>query len=337
MGEGTTIEAILAAAGGELAVESAMATLAESLGAASAGITFWRNDTFVGQYWAPLPPGFVQDYTAHFHASDPWKEQSRKLSVGALCASDAIVPRGLLERTPFFNDLCRPHQIRDLCGGVLLRSGPHLVTFGLLRASGARGEGEREITDLTRVHAALTGLAAHAHGRRTERLGGIALDSVAFGVLVLDAGTGALLNLNGPAQRLYEAGVVCSAAGRTRVGSHELVAPLGSALPRALALGPHLRVVVYPEALHGEGRACVVHVHHGPSLARERARRALQLFALTAREAEVAQALLLGWSTKEIAARHGVALSTLRSQVRALLAKTGSDRLATLHALLTGL
>jgi DNA-binding CsgD family transcriptional regulator len=170
-----------------------------------------------------------------------------------------------------------------------------------------------------------------------ERLGGLALDSVAFGVLVLDAGTGVLLNLNGPAERLCQRGVVHSAGGRMRVGSHELGAPLGSAVPRAMALGPHLRVVVYPAASCGEGRACVVHVHHGPSLARERASRALQLFGLTTREAEVAQALLLGWSTKQIASRHGVALSTLRTQVRALLAKTGSERLATLHALLSGL
>ncbi|HQY63188.1 MAG: helix-turn-helix domain-containing protein [Myxococcales bacterium] len=335
--ERRTVDALVAAADEEVAAESAMELLTASFAAVGAGITFWRGGQFAGQRWAALPAKFEADYVATFHAGDPWKEESQRVPTGKLVASDHLLPRAELERTSFYNELCRPHAIGDLCGGVLLRRGDDLVTFGMLRAADAKGSGAREVKDLLALRPALTRLATRELGRRDVRVAGLAVDSLSFGVLVLDATTGALLTANGPGLRLLERGVICRTGGRTHVGGRDLTALLVEGRPRALAIAPGLRVVVHAAAPYGHGRACVVHAHHLRSMARERAARATALFALSPREADVAEALMLGWSTKEIAARDRVAISTLRTHLRSLLRKTGSDRLATLHALLSGL
>jgi len=61
------------------------------------------------------------------------------------------------------------------------------------------------------------------------------------------------------------------------------------------------------------------------------------LFALTASEARVAHAVTQGMSIDEIAARCGVDRETVRSQLKAVFAKTGTNRQAQLASLLAGL
>lgn len=58
------------------------------------------------------------------------------------------------------------------------------------------------------------------------------------------------------------------------------------------------------------------------------------LFDLTAAEARVAGGVAEGLSLDEIAARHGVAVGTVRSQVKTIFAKTGAERQSQLAALL---
>jgi len=61
------------------------------------------------------------------------------------------------------------------------------------------------------------------------------------------------------------------------------------------------------------------------------------LFALTTSEARVARAVTQGMSIDEIAARCGVDRETVRSQLKAVFAKTGTNRQAQLASLLAGL
>jgi DNA-binding CsgD family transcriptional regulator len=58
------------------------------------------------------------------------------------------------------------------------------------------------------------------------------------------------------------------------------------------------------------------------------------LFDLTAAEARVASGVAEGLAIEQIAARHGVAVATIRTQVKAIFAKTGSNRQSQLAALL---
>jgi DNA-binding CsgD family transcriptional regulator len=61
------------------------------------------------------------------------------------------------------------------------------------------------------------------------------------------------------------------------------------------------------------------------------------LFDLTPAEARVARSLASGKTVEDIAADGGVSLSTVRTHVRGVLAKTGCDRQAEVVALLTGI
>jgi DNA-binding CsgD family transcriptional regulator len=61
------------------------------------------------------------------------------------------------------------------------------------------------------------------------------------------------------------------------------------------------------------------------------------LFDLTPTEARVARGLALGKTTEEIAAASGVALSTIHTQVRSVLEKTGCNRQVEVVSLLSGI
>ncbi len=61
-----------------------------------------------------------------------------------------------------------------------------------------------------------------------------------------------------------------------------------------------------------------------------------QLFRFTAAESRLAMALLAGAEAAEYATANGVSLATVRTQLRSLLAKTGTRRQAELVRLLGG-
>ena len=69
----------------------------------------------------------------------------------------------------------------------------------------------------------------------------------------------------------------------------------------------------------------------------ELVRQAAALFGLTPAEARLAQALLEDVTVEDYAARQGVRVSTVRTQLQALLRKTGTERQASLLLLLSGL
>jgi DNA-binding CsgD family transcriptional regulator len=60
-----------------------------------------------------------------------------------------------------------------------------------------------------------------------------------------------------------------------------------------------------------------------------------QVFGMTRAESRIATRLICGESLQEIASESGVTIGTVRSQVKALFAKTGTHRQAELVALLT--
>jgi DNA-binding CsgD family transcriptional regulator len=101
-----------------------------------------------------------------------------------------------------------------------------------------------------------------------------------------------------------------------------LVAPLPTRLHPATALAPSLALVLITDPADG------------PILA---AQALQQLFALTAAETGVAQALVVGRSAEEIAIERGVSLPTVRTQIRQILEKTGASHLRDLVRLLAGL
>ena len=79
--------------------------------------------------------------------------------------------------------------------------------------------------------------------------------------------------------------------------------------------------------------AAVLVLLHLASSTEAQVTRLMRLYRLTAAEAEVALAIAEGGAVRVVAERRGVAVSTLRSQVAAILAKTATTRQAELVAL----
>jgi DNA-binding CsgD family transcriptional regulator len=288
--------------------------------------------------------------------------------------SGHLVPESEFLRSEFWNDFGRHHGLRYVIGTVLPLGAAGSMPIGLHRPAGAApfAEEEKRLLEAVLPHLRralqlrhrLAGMPAAEAGP-----GIAALDALANGVVVTDAeGRVALANLaaemmaaRADAFRLAQAG------GRETAGTlfqpcHRAEAEALLRLVRATALfgdaggamrlsradgAPALAVLVMPlparlaEApltLGGRvpGRALVLLRELGLAAA-PRAAVLRDLFGLTAAEAEVARALAGGASKAAVAAQRGIAETTVRTQVRAVLAKTGAANLRDLERMLAGL
>ena len=94
--------------------------------------------------------------------------------------------------------------------------------------------------------------------------------------------------------------------------------------------------MVSPISRRGESQVLII--AHGPQFdGGARRSRLSSLFRLSSAELDLATGLLEGRTLSEIAVRRGVAVNTLRVQLRSVLKKTGTSRQAELVALLARL
>ena len=296
-----------------------------------AGITFRHHGVHAGQHWAGLPSGFEADYGAHFHALDPWANASDAFGAGAVGTSDDLLSRSHLVESAFYQDLCRPHGIRDFSGVLLFRDSGYMASFGIMHS--------KQVHDASALRGLLGPLVLVAKNelrRRRHALAEGVADALPFGVFLVDVERGVVLVANPAGARLEERGVVCRVRGRLSVDDHEVTPLLRSEkLPRQLVTPRRaVRVVVHSAIATFSKKTCIVHVHDRRAIAHERTNRAVQLYGLTPREADVAEALVLGHSPAAIARQHKDTMPTLRTQIRSILAKTGADRLTSLLLLL---
>ncbi|HEX6979330.1 MAG TPA: helix-turn-helix transcriptional regulator [Alphaproteobacteria bacterium] len=190
-------------------------------------------------------------------------------------------------------------------------------------------------------------LAQHA---RTAEGALAALDRLTVGVALLDD-AGRVVHLNAAAERIVRQGdglaVVegcLKAPGRCdRPLQAALAAPKGAAfaLQRPSGLRDYL-IVVTPArgdalAMGRHRPAKIVFITDSETRPVLREELLRQLWRLTAAEARVAASLLDGLSPKEIADRDAVSEATVRTQIRAILAKTGTTRQADFLRLAAGL
>ncbi len=325
-----SIDALVSAAEGSLPIPAAMSVVAESMFALGARVSFWDQGRMVGVHSVGLSAACEAQYATHFASQDPWAAACAGLPVHRPATSDELVPRKQLEHSEFYDAMCRPNGIHDLCGAVVARTDDHDAIFGLVRARGARGDGRREVGEIGTLLPYLESLAVAERWRRL-RATVEAVDTVPFGIFVIERASGAVVSVNVSGMRLVERGIVREHPGGIAVDGHPI--DVRTAAERWSAVSTTVRgtrVVVHAGRATKRDHFVTVHVHDPRATAHERALRAVELFGLSPREAEVAESLLLRLSPKEIAHRHRVSLATVRTQLRSLLAKTSSDRLSTL-------
>jgi DNA-binding CsgD family transcriptional regulator/PAS domain-containing protein len=305
-------------------------------------------------------PALAAAYLAHYWKLDLYVEAATRAGLSKIIEAREVIPDADLMRSEFHSDWLRKLEIFYAVGASFRVGADEISFFGIHRRwrNGVYGEQHKRRVRLFVPHLqrALQLRRRLADAAIAGRAALDALDRSGTATLVV-ARDGRILYANARGEALLSEGdgmravggrlatgdsaaserltlairdSVDTAAGR--VGS-----PGGAlAIPRENRLSLSVLVAPFRPARDGFGAAAPAAIlfirdPEGPTASSL----ALQsLFQLTPAEAAVAAALADGRSLDEIAAAHRVSRSTARTQVRSILAKTGTRRQAELVALL---
>lgn len=300
-----------------------------------------------------LSDDVMAPYAAHWFALDPWTREGARRPVGQASIGSELVALDQLRRTSFHAEYLRPVLgAEDVIGGIGAAGGTMVTPIGIHRAAGLpaydladRAAMQRLLPHLARA----VGLSERLRILRAERSDlAAALDALP-GAVALVTSQGRVVLANRAARALHARGlglVVDARLGAARSADDArlrgLFARVGqSGRAEAMALprpdGRSFQILAAPlprQRAHAGMAALVVLVADPDDRPTPPAARLGALFGLTSAEAAVALALAAGERTEEIASRRGVTMPTLRTQIRAILAKTGAVRQSDLTRLL---
>ena len=299
------------------------------------------------------------DYEQYYFQRDVYVRHAIKHGLnGAYLSQHAMTPSDVA-RSEFYTDWGKSTGILHVVGGGAMVGSTSVGLLAVHRPLHAAmfDEAEREhlamllphIGRALEVAGQLGGLRA-SNDARSE-----ALARLTVATIVVSA-DGTILWTNAVADRLFQAGdAIQSVNGRLRSRRQPEVlsqmifncaSPAVSAtapggllsLPRQHRLALSLLVgpldATYPGL--GRGHPAAIVFAHDPEMAEQIDEAALtKLYNLTAAEARLAAAISAGERLQTFADRRGISLATVKSQLRQVLAKTGTGRQADLVANLT--
>jgi DNA-binding CsgD family transcriptional regulator len=289
----------------------------------------------------------VQKYSERYWEIDPRRSFVDTLPPGLTYRCSSICDAAFVARDAFYQDYLIPHGLRYLIGSCLHRSAQQSVYVGFNHGAGRADFSDEEASRFSMLGAhlqrtvdasinaasAAQALAASEHAVDALQYGVVGvhrLQGVAFANRYAEryvlgrtrAGfAGGRLVDGGVLQALFLAVLADGRAHAGRVDSALLEQPLQvMALPLA-ARGSNLA------ALDAALRTEVVLIF---SLGKQRKMASpsqlMQWFPLTPAEARLAHELGCGLSIDEFAVKYCVSVATARTQLRAVLRKTGEDR-----------
>nr|WP_298728520.1 helix-turn-helix transcriptional regulator [uncultured Steroidobacter sp.] len=300
-----------------------------------------------------------QAWAEHWHRRDLWVERSLAHGMFKIITDEDLVTPEEQLHSGFYRDWLRHLGIYHMLGAVFPTTDGATGVLGIHRP---REAGAYAPADRMRAQTLLTHLqramrlgqrlaeASRSHAPILE-----ALDRLDTGVFIVD-GTCRIIHASAMAETLLcENKELAAIGGRLSLrqpAQHDKLlamvrAAMGSALgkpaqpgaafsvPRTHRLPLTLEVVPLRPSTHpiGRQRPTVLIFVRDPEapITRSRLR---DLFGLTGAESSVAAALGRGNSVEEISAAMGIGLSTARSHLKRILAKTGTHRQAQAAALI---
>ncbi len=310
-----------------------------------------------------LAPRFVGTYAESHAAQDVWMKRLGFLGgVSVAMRGEELVPEHLLVGSEFYREWLAPQDLFHSMLFVLMRrEESHIVCAALRSESDGRFEDDitkcfaRELAHLSRalkIHGILSRTA-------TERDAALAaLDQIPIGVIIVDD-AGMVLDSNHVANEVLAAndGLMVDRSGlkgHTReatLGLHELIATAISPdrqvdLDAADTLlldrpsgQPSLAVTIgrLPLAsrfLGTDRRAAAIYITDPQNPFDLDSSKLRRLYKLTPAEARLAAHLAQGSRLEEAAADLGVSLNTVRTHLKRIFSKTGTDRQAELVRLI---
>jgi len=315
-----------------------------------------------------LPHDGVDDYLRHYASVCPRIPHVASLACGSTSCDYDFISEREMDRSEFYTDFLAPYDLRYFAVGSLFKRAGRLALVAVHRTP---RQGHVETADLAVLKRSLPHLGRaldlhlrlRDHDRRETSLRAL-LDRLPQAVAVLD-GRGRLLHANPTARSLLakEDGVaLCKgriALADTRA-ARTLAAILGDLLKqdfraeltakggRFAARRPSGKAayMVTVHALAGATRVfeddagCAALFLADPdpdTVAAPDAAILADMFSLTPRETELAIALHRGHRLRDFATRRGVKLTTVRTHLRSLMAKTGTNRQSDLVRILAGI
>jgi len=333
-----------------------LARLCTTTGAWGAGLLAfdpWQNMRFTAT------ANYMDVFTAFAAASDRYDNQRPKRAIASghvgFQHDLEIFTQQELDIDPVYRDFIYPYGIKWTAGTVIPVPTSDIMAFDFSRRE-TDGGFSREMMlrlDQYRPHMAKAALLAHRLGLRVARAATEAMETIGLPAAVLATG-GRVLSANalfegltpriiflafdritlaspGAAQLLNEAIRSLDRVANSVVRSIALPAT-EEALAQVLHVVP-IRRAAGDIFTHATALLVVTEVA-APSAP---LRQVLTgLFDLTAAEVHVARAVATGASVEEIARSRGVSRETVRTQLKSVLAKTGTRRQTELALLLSG-
>jgi DNA-binding CsgD family transcriptional regulator len=301
-----------------------------------------------------------QTWADHWQQNDLWVERSLAYGPSKIVTNTDLVPDSEFNRSRFYNDWTRHLEIYYMIGAVFPVNAGSVGVIGIHRPRDALGYDEDDRRRIARFLPHLR-RAFHLSTRLTNvalaaSAGLDALEKIGAAVLVVDDRcrllfcsrlATAYLNpgsvLTSVHGRLTTNQVestvrleylvqqaVLSASGKACTAEGHLVLPRSARLPLFLSIAP-LRPA--PNLFGTLAPLAFVSIRD-PEAATISTEALRDLFNLTRTEAAVAEALSRGKAITEIAEECGASLGTIRTHLKKILMKTGTQRQAQLVALL---
>lgn len=309
--------------------------------------------------WASIPASepVHRLYNEYYGRIDPRRALADATDPGRVFVCHQHFDARFVGASDFYQDFLIPCGMRFMVGSPLAREDGRWANVAFLRATGRPEFSAGEIEAAQRIAPHLR--RAMEMILRTQQVadalaaGDRAMEGLDMGLAVLDE-AGRVLYLNPAAQAMLAPGA-CLRLAAGRLAAARSASGLERARHRVASSGQPQTVLVHsPTGPNSAGAMFVTFSRLPPSaplaealghrylaLIGSRQRRGLpsvaqlmSVFGLTHAEGHLAHELALGLSLSEIAGARGVRVSTVRTQLLGLLAKTGTQRQQELVGLL---
>ena len=306
----------------------------------------------------------LAEFSAYYGARNVWVPNASQLAEGSITVSSVLYPDALLKRTEWYDGFLRKCDLFYAVGSSIVKEEKRDVKMSFVRSERAGRYDEAELHLVRQLMPHLrNAVLLHRNLYRLKTLAAsaiAALDRVPMGIVLLTS-SGRLMHANRRAHELVHAtaalrfepsgclkATTLAATGclqrliRDAVGTAvgKGVSP-GGALRLAGRDGRRLHLLVTPLPLESspfEADAAAAIFCSDPDAAAGAVARHLEcMFGMTPAEARLTEALVGGQSLRQYAEARRLAMSTVRTQLKAATAKTGTRRQADLvRIVLTG-
>jgi DNA-binding CsgD family transcriptional regulator len=344
----------------------ALGKAAQFVGAQAAAL-LWRNPicrTANVIHAFGIKPRYADLYRQHYAKLDPTTAPMFLRDVGEMATTTDLLSQGELRRTCFYKEWLQPQGFVDTLQASLDKSATDSVDLCFMR-DGENGMFDNAARDRLRLiipHLRRAVLVGKLVDRTTAQAAtfGDALDGICAGLFLVDA-AGQIVHANASGQAMLAQGVLVRGSSG-KLTTHDTSAARGlseifsSAARDGASSGPQVGAV--PLTGRG-GEHYVAHVLSLSAGARrlagadDRAVAALfvqkasrdlpsphnaiaKLYRLTPTELRVLSGIVQVGGAPEVAEAMGISVSTVKTHLRRLFAKTGTDRQADLVKLVAG-